>query len=165
MVRIVLTLHKILVAIDRSAIGEQVLQEALPLAKVAGAEIMLLHVLSPEESTCPQLLPSTSLLGGYTELTTIGVENFRSRWEQYANECLEMLQSYLDEATAAGVKAQFHQVVGSPGRTICDCAATWNADTIVMGRRGLSELSELFVGSVSNYVVHHALCSVWIVRS
>jgi nucleotide-binding universal stress UspA family protein len=29
-----------------------------------------------------------------------------------------------------------------------------------MGRRGRTGLSELFLGSVSNYVTHHAPCSV-----
>ena len=165
MVWIVLTLHKILVAIDRSTIGENVFREAVSLAKAVGAEMMLLHVLSPEESGYPQLLPPTSIMGGYTELTTIGVENFHQEWEAYANQCLEMLRSRTDEALTAGVPTQFHQAAGNPGRAICDFATTWNADTIVMGRRGLSELSELFVGSVSNYVVHRAPCSVWIVRS
>lgn len=164
-IEMVLTLQKILVAIDRSSIGENVFQEALSLAKGLNAQMMLLHVLSPEESACPKILPSTSLVGGYTELTTFTIEHFRQEWEQYARDGLELLQTRVSEASAAGVKAQSHQAIGSPGPTICDFAATWNADTIVMGRRGLSELSEFFMGSVSNYVFHRARCSVWIVRT
>ncbi len=34
------------------------------------------------------------------------------------------------------------------------------ADLIVVGRRGRSGLSELILGSASNYVLHHAPCSV-----
>ncbi|NEP40617.1 MAG: universal stress protein, partial [Okeania sp. SIO2H7] len=35
---------------------------------------------------------------------------------------------------------------------------------IVMGRRGHSVFSELLLGSVSNYVIHRAHCSVHIVQ-
>ncbi len=34
-----------------------------------------------------------------------------------------------------------------------------------MGSRGLKGLKEMFLGSVSNYVTHHAPCSVLIVRT
>ena len=47
---------------------------------------------------------------------------------------------------------------------ICKLAQEWNADLIVMGRRGHSILSELVLGSVSSYVIHRAHCSVHIVQ-
>jgi nucleotide-binding universal stress UspA family protein len=43
-------------------------------------------------------------------------------------------------------------------------ARTWNADLIVIGRRGLRGLAEMFLGSVSNHVIHHAHCSVLVVQ-
>lgn len=53
---------------------------------------------------------------------------------------------------------------GSPRETIVDEADRWGADLIVMGSRGLSAWGRLLLGSVSNAVVHHAKCSVEIVR-
>ena len=47
---------------------------------------------------------------------------------------------------------------------ICELAKFWNADLIIMGRRGRSGLAEVFLGSESNYVLHHAPCSVQIVH-
>jgi nucleotide-binding universal stress UspA family protein len=47
---------------------------------------------------------------------------------------------------------------------ICQVAKDWGAELIMVGRRGNSGLSELILGSVSNYVVHHAHCSVLIVQ-
>lgn len=40
-------------------------------------------------------------------------------------------------------------------------ARNWQADVIVIDRRGISEL---LMGSVSNYVLHHAQCSVFTVQ-
>lgn len=47
---------------------------------------------------------------------------------------------------------------------ICELARNWNADLIILGRRGRTGLSELLLGSVSNYVLHHAPCSVLTVQ-
>ena len=47
---------------------------------------------------------------------------------------------------------------------ICNAAISWQADLIIMGRRGRTGLSELFLGSVSNYVLHHAPCAVLVVQ-
>jgi nucleotide-binding universal stress UspA family protein len=68
------------------------------------------------------------------------------------------------EATSSGVKVEYQQVPGIPGRTICRVAEKWQADLILIGRRGRTALMELFLGSVSNYVVHHAQCCVLIVQ-
>ena len=68
------------------------------------------------------------------------------------------------QATQLGVKAEFSQNIGEPSRIICDIAQNWEADVIVIGRRGRRGLSELLMGSVSNYVLHHASCSVFTVQ-
>lgn len=53
---------------------------------------------------------------------------------------------------------------GSPKQVIVEEAETWNADLIVMGSRGLGAWNRLLLGSVSDSVVHHAKCSVEVVR-
>ena len=37
-------------------------------------------------------------------------------------------------------------------------------DIIIMGSRGMGKFKELILGSVSNKVLHHAKCSVMVVR-
>jgi len=54
--------------------------------------------------------------------------------------------------------------MGDPGRWIRDLAHSWEADLIVLGRRGLTGVAEMFLGSVSNYIVHHVGCSVLVVQ-
>jgi nucleotide-binding universal stress UspA family protein len=55
-------------------------------------------------------------------------------------------------------------IQGSPRQVIVDEADKWNADLIIMGSRGLAAWNRLLLGSVSSAVVHHAKCSVAIVR-
>ena len=74
------------------------------------------------------------------------------------------MKSLTEEATKAEVKTEFKQTFGYPGRNICELAQTWSAELIVVGSRGLTGLKEMFLGSISNYVTHHAPCSVLIVR-
>lgn len=52
---------------------------------------------------------------------------------------------------------------GSPDQQIIEKAHAWNADIIVVGSHGRGFWGRL-LGSVSNGVVHHAKCSVLVVR-
>ena len=56
-------------------------------------------------------------------------------------------------------------IQGPPRQVIVDVAESWRADLIVMGSRGLGAWNRLLLGSVSSAVVHHAKCSVEIVRA
>ncbi|WP_338026947.1 universal stress protein [Trichormus azollae] len=62
------------------------------------------------------------------------------------------------------MNTEFIQKVGSPGSIICNLAQEWNADLIIMGRRGLSGITELLLDSVSNYVLNYASCYVHIIH-
>jgi nucleotide-binding universal stress UspA family protein len=45
-----------------------------------------------------------------------------------------------------------------------EVASASEADLIVMGTRGMTELKSLVLGGVANKVVHHAHCPVLLVR-
>lgn len=55
-------------------------------------------------------------------------------------------------------------VKGSPERELIDAAAEWRADLIVVGSHGRGFWGRLTLGSVTDAVVHHAPCSVLVVR-
>ncbi|SRR5579883_1748543 len=156
--------HKILVAVDRSEVGLHVFDEALALAKATGASLILLNVLSPEDEESP----STPMLNGHGfypgGLSRSVVEIYQELWENYVERGLMTLRSLAKKATAAGVQTTYQQSLGSPGRSICEWARQLDVDLIVLGRRGRSGLNELILGSVSNYVMHHAHCAVLTVQ-
>ena len=51
-----------------------------------------------------------------------------------------------------------------PGSAIVKCAEEVGANLIVMGTRGLGKIRRTLMGSVSDYVVHHAHCPVLVCR-
>jgi nucleotide-binding universal stress UspA family protein len=151
--------RKILVAFDNSPIGEHIFDEAVSLAKVSGASLMLMNVVSPFDEYYPNpFLTQTGM--NYPGISAAIVNSYLEQWEELKQESLDFLKSFCDRAQALEVKTEFTQSFGDPGRAICDVARNYEADLIILGRRGRKGLSELFLGSVSNYVLHHAPCSV-----
>ena len=157
-------LNKILVAIDSSETGESIFQEALELAQATHASLMILHVITVEEEGYPDpiFVPSVPYAPG---LSDVALDTYRQKLDQLQAEGLERLQLLTRKAKLLNVLADYTQVAGNPGSVICDLAQSWEADLILMGSRRRTGLSELLLGSVSNYVVHHAPCSVFVQRS
>jgi nucleotide-binding universal stress UspA family protein len=148
--------HKILVAIDNSESSRKIFERALILAKTGRSELMLMHVLAPIDD----LYPGAAFIG----LPESALKVYANRWQEREQAGIKHLQLLEEEATAARIPTEFTQNVGDPGKLICEVAKAWDADLIAIGRRGLSGLSELFLGSVSNYVLHHASCDVLTVQ-
>ncbi|WP_448563261.1 universal stress protein [Trichothermofontia sp.] len=146
---------KILVGLDNSAASQLIFEQALELAKLSNATLMLLHVLPPfGEDYPPPVYPESDSI--YTE----ALKSYMNQWQTIEQTGLEYLRAQTEKATALGIPTEFSQNVGDPGQLICKIAQSWCADLIIIGRRGRSGLSELLMGSVSNYVLHHAPCSV-----
>lgn len=156
--------QRILVGVDSSITSCQVFESALALAKENKAIMMIEHVLSGEEEGSPVLPPVAT---GYylPAVSSDSYSYYRNQWDAYEKKGHILLETFVNTAKAAGVEAESKQTLGSPGRQICETARLWNADLVVTGRRGHTGLSELFLGSVSNYILHHAPCSVLIVQS
>jgi nucleotide-binding universal stress UspA family protein len=152
--------QKILVAVDNSGAGEYVFRKALEVAKATGASLMLLHVLSSDEEGYPAVPGYDFGLGAQDDVMKL----YLQQWHEFREQGLELLRARIYEAVAAGVTAESHQMPGDAGKAICEEARVWGADLIVIGRRGRSGLSEFLLGSASNYVLHHAPCSVLTVQ-
>ena len=156
--------QKILVALDDSSSSEYVFNHALDLAKATGGRLLLLHVLNPLDKDYPDAVIYPAVDVYYSTLYNEIIKYWQEELSEYEKRRLEMLRSLASEAEAVAVTTELTQNMGDPGRTICAVARTWEADLIVMGRRGRSGATELLLGSVSNYVMHHAPCSVLTVQ-
>jgi nucleotide-binding universal stress UspA family protein len=157
-------LQKILLAIGDSPDSEQIFVAGLTLAQKFGAEILLLHVLDP---LVPHGLSTVGspLVGGILPMINDeAIERYTKAWKEYERQGIERLQAYAERAKEGDVNVEILQNYGDSGPLICAAAKNWSADAIVMGRNRKSMLSEAFLGSTSNYVVHHAACSVMMVQ-
>ncbi|PZD70932.1 Putative universal stress protein [Acaryochloris thomasi RCC1774] len=142
----------ILVAMDVFDSRTTVFEEALKLARLSGAKLVLLHALSNDEV-------------GYPNVPPLGIdEAYYERWRSFVKEGLLHLNRFKEQAETEDVEAEMLQEIGRPGHVICAVAQEQNVDLIIIGNRGRSGLSEAVLGSQSNYVMHHAPCSVLVHR-
>jgi nucleotide-binding universal stress UspA family protein len=157
------TFKKILVALDRSSLSSDVFARALALSRSQESQLMIFYCLNWEAET-----ETSSFLG----IGTIADMDLSGTYQRLHHESLQKdmdriqnwLQNYCQQAASQGISVESDCRIGVPGSSICDVARAWGADLIVLGRRGHRGLSELLLGSVSNYVVHRAPCAVLVVQ-
>jgi len=155
--------QRVMVCVDSSMNSEHIFETALAFAKKYEATLMIIHVLSGEQEDSPNLPPSEP---GYNFpiVNSDTYMYYQNQWSLYEKRGIALLENFVNKAKAVGVHAESQQSIGSPGRKTCETARLWKADLIVTGRRGHSGLSELFLGSISNYILHNAPCSVFVVQ-
>lgn len=85
--------------------------------------------------------------------------------ELYEREARRILESQVDEIEAADCSvAQSHLLHAPPIDAILDLCEELRPGLAIVGSRGLGPVRRMFVGSVSEGVVHHARCPVLVVR-
>ncbi|MEM7065875.1 MAG: universal stress protein [Cyanobacteria bacterium P01_B01_bin.77] len=154
--------QRIVVALDRSHSSRSVLEEAIALGRSA-TQFNLVTVVQPVEMD----YAAPGYLGMEGMHSTWTAEMYQSRmvnWQQQQQKTEQWLRSQVDYIHRQHLKADYTCPIGPADSTLCEIATNWQADLIIMGRRGRSGLSELLLGSVSNYVMHHAPCSVLTVQ-
>lgn len=92
------------------------------------------------------------------DLDTVSAENAKDAVSKAEAEIRKGFPVLAERLTTTVVK-------GSAKQAIVEEAANWGADVIVMGSHGYGFWQRALLGSVSNSVVHHAPCSVLVVRS
>ena len=173
-------IRTILVPTDGSDHARKALALACGLAEKYDARVVLVHVLlrdaAPDDlravsnvKRLPQAvqrelervedvpLAAASLGGGYVAppiptsvLEAVGAQIFDTAKRS---------------AKRIGVKkVSVHLAEGDPADRILECAKREKADMIVMGKRGLGSLKELFIGSVSHKVGNLATCPCMTVK-
>ncbi|MBD1887629.1 universal stress protein [Microcoleus vaginatus] len=159
-----MSFKKIFAALDDSELGHRVFTQALELALSDRAQVMLFNCVTV--STVGQTaVPIPVDLGLNVELMDQAYQAQRLRLDRDVKQASGLLNNYCDAAAKKGLQVEFDcKMDGDPGHCICESAENWGADLIVLGRRGRTGFTEAFLGSVSNYVVHHASCSVLVIQ-
>ena len=142
---------RILVAVDGSEEAGLAIEAAAELSRATGSEVHIVHVLPTEER-----------LLGYHFYSEEMRETIIERAEKEARSFLEEQAQRI--SSEGGKVAETHLRVGHPDKEIVRLAEVLEVGTIVMGNRGLGALSRALMGSVSESVVRHAHCPVYIMR-
>lgn len=146
---------KILLAVDGSVCSEAAAQE---LAKRPWPPESEVKVITAVEIPIPVGMEPWAVSPDY-------FENLERSVRQVAQASLDSALLKLKTTTDKTLKISSEIIQGSPAQVIVDEAENWGAELIIMGSRGLGVWRRLLLGSVSNAVVHHAKCSVEIVRT
>lgn len=141
-----LRLQRILVPTDFSAASRKALAHAAALARLAGGEVTLLHVIEPPP---------------YPEFGYAHIPLKEARQKRSAREGLEALRKELADE---GMKSAFVVRTGSAFHEITEQAREEQADVIVIATHGRNALLHLLMGSTAERVVRHAPCPVLVVR-
>jgi nucleotide-binding universal stress UspA family protein len=142
---------KILLAIDDSKFSKAATNAILTLGPPKTSQIRVLHVVEP-----PSVLVARGM-GGYSP-------NLRMIWEAQRKTAAALVSRVANHLRSKDYKVSTSVVQGEPRGKIVDVAARWKADLIVLGSHGRRGLDRFLMGSVSEAVVHHAPCSVLVVR-
>ena len=141
----------ILLATDGSEEAKLATQAATELSRDTGSELHVVYVLpTPEQLIGHRLYPKETRDAVVAEA------------ERDAKKFLDE-QSRQIEAEGGKV-TETHFRSGEPDKEILRTAEAVDVGAIVIGSRGLGAISRALLGSVSDSVVRHAHCPVFVVR-
>lgn len=137
-------IKRILVPMDGSKTSFRALDNAIEIARACQATILGINVISflPTEFM-PAVVP------------------YRIYQKKDAGKFLEKAKTL---AAKKGILFKYAITYGSPVEQILSIAKTKKIDLIVIGARGKARLSEIFLGSVSNAILHKSSIPVLIVK-
>ena len=142
---------RILQATDYSKASARALAEAVALAKLNRAELLVLHVIDP--------------VTPYAVGDDIGGAELYVKLEESAKqEATDSMNALINKLRKSKVKAKSLLLRGTAHEQIVKAAKNRRANLIVIGTHGRTGLSRLLMGSVANKVVSTAHCPVLTVR-
>ena len=138
--------RSILVPIDFSPASEKALAYAVPLAKLCGAKLTLLHVLEPVATPDFAAFP-------------LAMDNDRAMRASRVQ-----LQRVASDLQLRNLAEKFLVRNGRAFNEITSAARTLKMDLIVISTHGRTGLKHVLMGSTAEKVVQHAPCPVLVVR-
>ncbi len=147
---------KILFATDGAKQSDAAIEMLRHFALSDGDEIKIVSVV---DMAVPMAI---DIYGGYIPDTGELEKTARENAAKLLERAEERIKAHFQGKTLA---ISTEVLFGSPESRIVETAEASQPDLIVLGSHGYSRWERLLIGSVSDSVVHHAPCSVLIVRT
>jgi nucleotide-binding universal stress UspA family protein len=151
---------RMLLATDASKEAELAARSAVELADKTGSELHVVHVL--DVTSWHLAYPGASGFDGPELQDPVLEEDLRRISEQRAGELLNAEAEKI--RSVGGTPAQMYLREGVAPQEIVDLAEELEVGLIVLGSRGRGGIRRALMGSVSDSVVRHAHCPVFVVR-
>ena len=149
---------RIIVALDGSALAEQVLPYVQALAEKFGSTLILVRAILPTEKAATLVEPS---LAGVPLDPTLVAEMI----EAEEHDALTYLEHVGNALRQRGIRVEGEHPHGLPADAIVDAAHRTNADLVALTTHGRGGLGKLIFGSVADGVLRRAPCPVLLVRA
>ncbi|VDD77242.1 unnamed protein product [Mesocestoides corti] len=150
--------RRILFPIDNSENCVRAFRWYLRYVKKPGDFIVFIHVVEPAYSAAPVRISS--------EFPPQILGDLPGAVEEIIKKGKALGTKYMDLANKADLgSSAFLHMETKPGRAILTSAKKHSVDMIVMGSGGQGFFSRVFLGSVSDYVVHNSTIPVVIVHT
>lgn len=153
--------NKIIVPIDYSDINKPVIEYADAWAQNIGAELFLIHVSpEPKYRGGEGYMGMGSVQAGYDlSINEIYVRDMESKY-------LEAQRKFEDYVAVLDIQSPYEKVLetGTPYVKIKELQEKLRAGLIVMASHSHSLLNRLFVGSNTDYLMHHLTCPMFIYK-
>jgi nucleotide-binding universal stress UspA family protein len=147
---------KVLIATDGSEYSRAAIDECCRMfEKSAAGEIRIISVFEPLIPTAGPYIVSAEYVQMIDDETRLRAKSNVEKGFIQISENFPALASQ----TSAKV------VGGMPAQRIVEEAESWGANLIVCGSHGFGFWKRAWMGSVSSALVHHAPCSVMVVRA
>jgi nucleotide-binding universal stress UspA family protein len=148
---------KILIATDGSDFSRKAVEKCCEiLGKGGDAQFKIISLV---ERVAPMATEPFAISGDYfLRLET----DLKKQSENAVAEAREIIRQKIG---GENVRIEGEVFTGNVKRIIVDEAKDFKADLIVTGSHGYGFFDRMLLGSVSDFVVHHAPCSVLVVKS
>jgi len=139
---------KIIVAVDGSPISAAAFRAALQQALAWDAELHIVYVI---ETGLFKNIPADNTVEILYNMLQIEGQN--------------VVENLIASGERAGITPNAHLKEGHVGQTILSLAKEIDADLVVLGSHGKSDIERFLLGSVTSFVIAHSPTSTLVVRS
>jgi nucleotide-binding universal stress UspA family protein len=140
----------ILVGIDGSSQSDNAYKSAIEVARINQGRVIIATVIQNDISN----------FLGYSNVSEDFFTQAKNKWKLL-----------LDERVLWAKEVDFHKVEtiviqGNPKEVLSkQLPEKYNVDLIMVGQSGLNVVERFMIGSVSKYIIAHALCDVLVIHS
>lgn len=167
--------EKMIVAYDQSPGSQNALNLAINLKKTyPESQLIIAHVVQEKINNIPvndekpiQPVRTNGFMLEGMQVPPVAVEydhHHNTSHAKIENSVDQVLFHVKEKLNGENIKAKYELLEGDSADSLCEFAATQNANVIIIGNSSKSDIRKLILGSITEKVVKNAHCHVLIAK-